>query len=1043
MGLKKVLAGVYRRGILALPTSVSQHAPAIISDPSRCTTSEEVLVANGSDEALNSKEKCVNALEKSGKSDLRITSIIGLLLIALTAFSTLSGSFDGADSPQCRSIYMYPSYARIDGLDSRFTSLAQKYHLYLYREQGKDRKPLEDDGIQLDGIPVLFIPGNAGSFKQVRSIAAACSNIFFDETEEIQNAHTKNLDFFAADFNEDFTAFHGRTMVDQAEYLNDAIRYILSLYERAEGYNDPLPTSVIIIGHSMGGVVARLLPTLQNHVEHSIRALITLSSPHALAPVTFDGDILKIYQRTNDYWRGQMNDKSSFLAQNVSLISITGGILDMMLPADYTAVEDILPIENGFTTYSSTIPKVWTPVDHLAVVWCDQLRMKVARLLLEMVDRSTAEKVQTLTQRMFISRKMLLSGLEDEVRQDLEVANPKNHFKQYDLQYFHGVHDMASSALLSIHTFNMEQYPRFSRLLLPTDGQPVTFSLLTSLHNLPVYFCKKDVHQKSSVNCVSATHDLASVPASFKSLKYPAQSTAGDAARPFKMMSVDERVLSHYDFIIIENNQAAMQHEHDFVYAGLTSAELSTEIDVTPFQLALSGVQLNVNSTFLHHTFRFPKLWDSLLSYRVSCSSHVEMGTRLAFEPFLRQWIKDPFETKWHVNANDSEISINMHNVAPFIPLEELHDKSLMLTAVLPPNSTLVLKMRIHWPMTLRMLFIRYRLAFLSLPIAVAGATIAYQFMNYSRTGEFMTFNSALASVLKRKGAIALLIILLSPIANWKPAQRLLFMLDPIRLNRPFQLEKEHIHTNFYFLGIRSGFTSLLGLLFMLMSVAVLFAIAKIFECAEGVVIAVTAKCTSPATDIDVHTRNRVHRPTNIITSLLLLAAVFFYIPYHIASAISLMVQIGTCLRLTIKAAQSGSKDYNNLRRYNFSILLVLSFVVAINAPIIVVFLHNVAIKWETPFRSHHNVLAIAPIIFLVSANSTFSMPPSEAKKRYENGICAILFAYMGFFSLMYGARNLYWIHHLFNITCLWLLFTMVTNRLRTDKENAQKISRP
>lgn len=1049
MGLKKVLAAVYRNTMSALPTSIKEKTHHSISKESKGKRPENTLDVDVDGEPVNGIERDTTYHDKQGKSKLQITSLIGLLMIIVITFSTLLGSFNGSDSPQCRSIYMYPAYARIDGFDSRFTSLAQKYHLYLYREQGKDRNPMENEEIQLDGIPVLFIPGNAGSYKQVRSIAAASSNIFFEDKESIENMYTKNLDFFAADFNEDFTAFHGRTMIDQAEYLNDAIRYILSLYEQSKSYIDPLPTSVIVIGHSMGGVVARLLPTLQNHVDYSIRALITLSSPHALAPVTFDGDILKIYQRTNDYWRNQMNDKSSFLAQNVSLVSITGGILDMMLPADYTAVEDILPIQNGFTTYSTTIPEVWTPIDHLAVVWCDQLRSKVARLLLEIVDGTTAEKVRPLRQRMFVSRKMLLSGLEDEMMQDLELIDPKKYSEVYESQDFREAYDLKGSQRLSISRSNKNQFPRYSKFILPSDGQNTTFSFLTSLQEPQVFFCKLNqqleeaTHSKSSMNCVSAFHDMATVPASSSDLEFPAQSSLDDVTHPFKMLSIDKRILSQYDFIVVENKKAAIQNDQDFIYAGLTSDKISTDVSERPVQLVFSGMQLTLNSSFLYHTFRFPKLWDSLLSYRVSCSSKAYTSDRLIFEPLIRQWIEDPFETKWHVNINNSDIDINMHNVAPFIPLEELHDKSLMLTVIVPPNYSLELCVRINWTLTLKMLFIRYRLTFLSLPISLACIIVAYQFFNYRQTREFITFNSALASVLKRGLVLALAIILLSPATNSKPLQRILFMLDPIRLNQPFLLEEEHIHTNFYFLGIRSWFMSPLGLFFMVMSVAILYLIASIFDFIESLVIAISVRFAASAIRNEVRLKDRpsINKPRRTITSFLLIGIVFFYVPYQIASAVSLLIQIGTCFRVAIKSTRSGFKNYDNLRNYNFSVFLILSFVVAINAPIIVVFLHNVAIRWETPFRSHHNVLAIAPIIFLVSTNSAFNMPLFKSGKFYENGISAILFGYTGVFCLIYGARNLYWIHHLFNITCAWLLLTIFSNNAQTDNVDKAKIT--
>lgn len=58
----------------------------------------------------------------------------------------------------CEMSWMTPSYRLIPFRPSR-------YRLYLYREQGWDNETPT-------GRPVLFIPGNAGSYQQVRSIAS-------------------------------------------------------------------------------------------------------------------------------------------------------------------------------------------------------------------------------------------------------------------------------------------------------------------------------------------------------------------------------------------------------------------------------------------------------------------------------------------------------------------------------------------------------------------------------------------------------------------------------------------------------------------------------------------------------------------------------------------------------------------------------------------------------------------------------------------------------------------------------------------------------
>lgn len=324
----------------------------------------------------------------------------------------------------------------------------------------------------------------------------------------------------------------------------------------------------------------------------------------------------------------------------------------------------------------------------------------------------------------------------------------------------------------------------------------------------------------------------------------------------------------------------------------------------------------------------------------------------------------------------------------------------------------------------------------LSFPVSIVSLVTAYQFHHYHRTNFYPDFQTALARILKSYWMQTFFVLLLlSPLVNTRIIQKLLYALDPICLNRPFLLDKQHMHTNFYFLGIRSWFLSGLSIFLGLISTTALFLISQIYCMIEKVVKCFKIKISSKRRD-KLGLRNpKITTPwgPRLFACVALICAVFFYIPYQLASAISLLIQITTCLRVFSKSNELSPVDYMNLRNYNFSIFLLLLFVVFINSPVIIVFLHNVAIRWETPFRSHHNFLAIAPIIFLVNSNSGLKIPRFEARRKYEGATTVFLLAYLGAFSLLYGARNLYWIHHLVNIICAWLLYG-VLNTSNTRK---------
>lgn len=119
------------------------------------------------------------------------------------------------------------------------------------------------------------------------------------------------------------------------------------------------------------------------------------------------------------------------------------------------------------------------------------------------------------------------------------------------------------------------------------------------------------------------------------------------------------------------------------------------------------------------------------------------------------------------------------------------------------------------------------------------------------------------------------------------------------------------------------------------------------------------------------------------------------------------------CMKLAVFTNRNNAK-YSNIHNYNVSFLMLTIFMIPINAPIVVVFLRNFAIRWETAFRSHHNFLAIAPTLLLTLRNSQCNIP--IIKNRMNWLIVVSILGYLSFYSFMYGIRNLYWVYHISNI---------------------------
>ena len=331
---------------------------------------------------------------------LRTITVLGLwsLLAVFLLYQANSNIVNNLSPQGCRMSWMSPSYLLQAGFDTTLSPLASRYSLWLYREVGWDSvqvclsnrslgvwvviKPcLQQSGQRMNSLPVLFIPGNAGSSHQVRSIASSATRQYYSSpyiiSPDFERSQLKPLDFFAGmklpaymsgtnfifivEFNEDLSAFHGSTLESQIAYTSSAISYILSLY--------PSNTKIIVMGHSMGGIVATsLLPS------GNISAIITMSTPHTLPPARFDSRIDTLYNRL----------QITLHQDPTPILSICGGVTDMLIPSESCILPQ--PSNNTFrrTVFTSALEGAWTGVGHREMVWCHQVRWRIARAALEL-----------------------------------------------------------------------------------------------------------------------------------------------------------------------------------------------------------------------------------------------------------------------------------------------------------------------------------------------------------------------------------------------------------------------------------------------------------------------------------------------------------------------------------------------------------------------------------------------------------------------------------------------------------------------------------
>lgn len=218
----------------------------------------------------------------------------------------------------CVMTRMRPSYEEV--------LRGEPYALVRYREYGHDDF----------NSCVLFIPGHGGSFQQVRSLGSQVM-----------------LDVYAVDIAGDLAAFNGRLLDRQLSFVTKCVERLKNEYHK-----------VLVVGHSVGGVVARRSPA---------DGVVTLAAP-LTHPFAADPSLVAFFQK-----KGRR------------VVSISGGPRDWQVP-DWLA-------QRG--THASTRDIGLPSTDHQCALWCNQLVVKLARAL---EDASRSNDTQKRLEHLLVPR---------------------------------------------------------------------------------------------------------------------------------------------------------------------------------------------------------------------------------------------------------------------------------------------------------------------------------------------------------------------------------------------------------------------------------------------------------------------------------------------------------------------------------------------------------------------------------------------------------------------------------------------------------------
>ncbi|KAK5175490.1 GPI inositol deacylase [Saxophila tyrrhenica] len=975
-------------------------------------------------------------------------SACSILLLLAIAHAFLTRQLDPKG---CAMSYMRPSFSRFADFDTEHTRFASKYSLYLYREGGVD----EDTRVK--GIPVLFIPGNAGSYKQMRPIAAEAANYFQDQLRgnagEISSGK-RPLDFFTVDFNEELTAFHGQTMLDQAEYLNEAVAYILALYHnpqmslREPGLPDP--KSVIILGHSMGGVVARTMLRMPNYQEKSINTIVTLSAPHARPPVSFDAAMVAAYQDINTFWResyfaGSSDDNP---LADVTLVSVAGGGLDTMIASEYSSLTSLVPDTHGFTVFTSSIPNVWTGMDHLAIMWCNQFRRALVRAIFDVVDARRPAQTRAQPERVAALRRRLLTGMEPVVEKEA-----LNHEPTTFLSLEH------SSTTMMAHGDRLELRSlghggKTRAHVMPVPSQPESeggkFTLMTNQRldtgdeegSVAVFLCsvsppptgasvlsyvmdRDDASGSSSgstrLACKNAAIDVSLLPASTNE-----SINAFDDATPFSYLQYEVADMSDNQFVAVIERSSELSD--GWLFAEFSSAkDSSILVSKGHHQLLLKGMKRKLPpSRPMMTELKIPEVHSTLFAYRLDIDRRPCQGAPESFAPLLRQYIQEPYESKYFVNTQGG--NINVHGISPYMPPPlsgggASEGLSLQLWTDPTCNSTVKVTLSVDVLGSAGKLVMRYRTVLAAMPVLVVAIVMRKQFKVYDATGVFVSFSQSMDQCLRTSlpmifTAMTFLGIALSK-ATKGPLARQWLSTSTGTTDTAVDFT-----INDLLLGTSDPFFWFLVPLFGLIAVGIcitanyfVLMVTNTFEFIYTRIRSLTSRTDdsrrSPTGFTTTTTQQRIYT-TGVL--LLLVATV---IPYQFAYLVLCMVQLMTSVRAVRAARDISSTQTYNLCNYTHATLLLMLWILPLNLPTLVVWMHNLSVQWLTSFSTHHNLLCILPFILLVETQSTGNMVP-RVTSRIRFLTNTLTFA-LALYAAIYGVTYAYRLHYIVNALCAWL----------------------
>lgn len=165
-------------------------------------------------------------------------------------------------------------------------------------------------------LPILFVHGHRGSVNEGNLLSTLLAHRDNAALAAGQPIRAPAYSVYGIDFAGASTAFHVGLVENQATFLIRSIRTLLARH--------PAATSVLVVAHSMGGLVTRTAFQLApSFMASAVPTVLTLSSPHQAHPYVADARMEALYAAQQQQWSGTVEPEGSRRARRLEGNSVS------------------------------------------------------------------------------------------------------------------------------------------------------------------------------------------------------------------------------------------------------------------------------------------------------------------------------------------------------------------------------------------------------------------------------------------------------------------------------------------------------------------------------------------------------------------------------------------------------------------------------------------------------------------------------------------------------------------------------------------------